>query len=124
MKDMNLFFPGTAKPVIVEYADDLEILKVEYPLAYHLIMRHRAEVKTVWIDGRLIYLRNNSLLARLRRWCEAFEAWIPSDRLRRIAHAIDCWVKVGIICAALYFFIEFALAFQSGNVERALRGGH
>jgi hypothetical protein len=133
---VSFFFPGTAKPLIVNFADDIEIRKVEYPLAIHLLVRRRtAEVPESLRrlldhdfperDEMMSRIRQrHSLAARLRTWCEAFETWNPSERVRRIAHEIDCWAKVFIVCAALYLLLEIARGFRPlSEIARGLGGG-
>ena len=115
---MKAFISGTGKPIIIEYADDLEVLKLDFPLSYHLLMRHR--------EGRLtsrFHASCTALSIRLRRRRDALEAWTPSDRLRRLGREIDGWLKVLVVCAALYFFIEVIRAFVRGDVERVMGAG-
>jgi hypothetical protein len=94
---MNTFFPGSTKPVFVQYADDLQILKVEYPLSYVLLVRHREqEAASLGSLRRLLdhdfpertelmnrIRRRDSFAARPRSWAARFKAWTPFDRLRR-----------------------------------------
>jgi hypothetical protein len=112
---MNTFFPGTAKPVLVQCADDLEILKVEYPLSYMLLVRKREGSST-----SSFYAGCLAVTVRLRRWCNAFEAWTPSDRLVGIS---DLLTKVALIAIASYFLFKVGWAFLPGGAVERVMGG-
>lgn len=142
---MSNFFPGTEKPVVVKFANDIEVLKVEYPLSYHLLVRCRKEQeagKPARRDDEAGSLRrlldhdfperdesydrlhqSDASVPRLRRWRCAMDAWLLSDRARLIGRRLDIALKVLVVCAALYFFIRIAWAFLPGEaVERVLGG--
>jgi hypothetical protein len=59
-------------------------------------------------------------------------SWIPSeeqilrldDKLCRACKAASGWLKLAVILAAVYFFVEIGVAFLPGGaVERVLGGG-
>ena len=135
---MKNFFPGTAKPVIVSYPDDLEILKQDYPLSYRLMVLHRRQEASSLrrllehdfpergeLTQRIQSSRNQLsdhwyYKYLLQKWYIDF--WRRTF-LRKLARVLDLGIKAFVICAALYLLGEIAWAFRPGGaVERVLGG--
>jgi hypothetical protein len=133
---MNTFFPGSTKPVFVQYADDLQILKVEYPLSYVLLVRHREqEAASLGSLRRLLdhdFPERTELMNRIRRWWFLVTTFTPSDdQLRRAAawllrafQICDIFLKVAVIAAVCFLAMEIVEAFLPGGpAHQVISGG-
>ena len=130
----NLYFAGCDKPIIVQYPDNLEILRLDHPLSYKLLVRSRSdflENEELLDRMRHFKVRGRAFTTRLRTWWTAFilclrrfynsiDAWSPNARLAGIC---DLWLKVAVIAGAIWILGEIAWAFRPGGaVERVLGG--
>jgi hypothetical protein len=127
---MKTFYPGTAKPMFLRVADELECDVRDYPLGtvveVHQGAQHEGTL-TTRVQGSHVHVT-----VRLRRWWSFLMNFVPSDAqlgrmdqaLRRTCSICDFWVKLAVIAAALYLTVEILPAFlPGGSVDRVLGGG-